>query len=193
MHVVEKRQLLSAEEINRTLQRLAHEIVEKSGGASDLALVGIRRRGVPLAARMADLMRGFAGTTVPVGILDITLYRDDLSTIGPQPVVQSTNIDFAVDDRDLVVVDDVLYTGRTIRAAMNGLFDLGRPRRIRLCVLIDRGHRELPVEASFIGRTVETSDTEIVEVRLREVDTQERVVLVDRVPESAGERSGGRA
>ncbi len=193
MRVVEKRQLLSAEEINRTLQRLAHEIVEKSGGAKDLALVGIRRRGVPLAARMAELMSGFAGTTVPVGTLDITLYRDDLSTIGPQPVVQSTNIDFAVDDRDLVVVDDVLYTGRTIRAAMNGLFDLGRPKRIRLCVLIDRGHRELPVEASFVGRTVQTSDTEIVEVRLREVDSEERVVLVDRVAESAGERAGGRA
>ena len=193
MRVVEKRQLLSAEEINRTLQRLAHEIVEKSGGAKDLALVGIRRRGVPLAQRMADLMRSFAGTTVPVGILDITLYRDDLSTIGPQPVVQSTSIDFNVDDRDLVVVDDVLYTGRTIRAAMNGLFDLGRPKRIRLCVLIDRGHRELPVEASFVGRKVETSDTEIVEVRLREVDSEERVVLVDRVAESAGERAGGRA
>jgi pyrimidine operon attenuation protein/uracil phosphoribosyltransferase len=193
MRVVEKRQLLSAEEINRTLQRLAHEIVEKSGGAKDLALVGIRRRGVPLATRMAELMRGFAGTTVPVGTLDITLYRDDLSTVGPQPVVQSTNIDFGVDDRDLVVVDDVLYTGRTIRAAMNGLFDLGRPKRIRLCVLIDRGHRELPVEASFVGRTVQTSDTEIVEVRLREVDSEERVVLVDRVPESAGERSGGGA
>jgi pyrimidine operon attenuation protein/uracil phosphoribosyltransferase len=192
MRVVEKRQLLSAEEINRTLQRLAHEIVEKSGGAQDLALVGIRRRGVPLAQRMAELIRGFAGTTVPVGILDITLYRDDLSTIGPQPVVQATNIDFTVDDRDLVVVDDVLYTGRTIRAAMNGLFDLGRPKRIRLCVLIDRGHRELPVEASFVGRTVETSDTEIVEVRLREVDSEERVVLVDRVAESAGERAGGR-
>lgn len=193
MRVVEKRQLLSAEEINRTLQRLAHEIVEKSGGAKDLALVGIRRRGVPLAQRMAEMMRGFAGTTVPVGTLDITLYRDDLSTIGPQPVVQSTNIDFNVDDRDLVIVDDVLYTGRTIRAAMNGLFDLGRPKRIRLCVLIDRGHRELPVEASFVGRTVETSDTEIVEVRLREVDSEERVVLVDRVSESAGERAGGRA
>jgi pyrimidine operon attenuation protein/uracil phosphoribosyltransferase len=192
MHVVEKRQLLSAKEINRTLQRLAHEIVEKSGGAEDLALVGIRRRGVPLAQRMTELMRGFAGTTVPVGTLDITLYRDDLSTIGPQPVLQSTNIEFAVDDRDLVVVDDVLYTGRTIRAAMNGLFDLGRPKRIRLCVLIDRGHRELPVEASFVGRTVETSDTEIVEVRLREVDSEERVVLVDRVAESAGERAGGR-
>jgi pyrimidine operon attenuation protein/uracil phosphoribosyltransferase len=191
MHVVEKRQLLSAKEINRTLQRLAHEIVEKSGGAEDLALVGIRRRGVPLAQRMTELMRGFAGTTVPVGTLDITLYRDDLSTIGPQPVLQSTNIEFAVDDRDLVVVDDVLYTGRTIRAAMNGLFDLGRPKRIRLCVLIDRGHRELPVEASFVGRTVETSDTEIVEVRLREVDSEERVVLVDRVAESAGERAGG--
>ena len=108
-------------------------------------------------------------------------------------MVQSTNIDFGVDDRDLVVVDDVLYTGRTIRAAMNGLFDLGRPKRIRLCVLIDRGHRELPVEASFVGRTVETSDTEIVEVRLREVDSEERVVLVDRVDESAGERAGGRA
>jgi pyrimidine operon attenuation protein/uracil phosphoribosyltransferase len=116
-----------------------------------------------------------------VGTLDITLYRDDLSTVAQQPVVQSTEISFPVDDRDLVVVDDVLYTGRTIRAAMNGLFDLGRPRRIRLCVLIDRGHREMPIEASFIGQTIQTSDTEIVEVHLREVDGDERVVLVDRV------------
>jgi pyrimidine operon attenuation protein/uracil phosphoribosyltransferase len=181
MRVVEKRQLLSAEEISRTLNRLAHEIVEKSGGAKDLALIGIRRRGVPISERLAKAIRGFAHVDVPVGTLDITLYRDDLSTIGSQPVVQSTDINFAVDDRDLVVVDDVLYTGRTIRAAMNGLFDLGRPRRIRLCVLIDRGHRELPVEASFIGRNVETSDTEIVEVRLQEVDGEDRVVLVDRV------------
>ena len=131
--------------------------------------------------RLAKQIRGFANADVPVGTLDITLYRDDLSTVGPQPVVQSTQIDFPVDNQDLVIVDDVLYTGRTIRAAMNGLFDLGRPRRIRLCVLIDRGHRELPVEASFIGRTVQTSDTEIVEVRLQEIDGEERVVLVDRV------------
>ena len=118
---------------------------------------------------------------IPVGTLDITLYRDDLSTVASQPVVQSTEIPFPVDNRDLIVVDDVLYTGRTIRAAMNGLFDLGRPSRIRLCVLIDRGHRELPVEASFIGRNIQTSDTEIIEVRLKEIDGEERVMLVDRV------------
>jgi pyrimidine operon attenuation protein/uracil phosphoribosyltransferase len=182
MRVVEKRQLLSAQEIDRTLQRVAHEIVEKSAGAKDLALIGIRRRGVPLAQRLAKSIRTFTQIDVPVGTLDITLYRDDLSTVGAQPVVQSTDIDFPVDNRDLVVVDDVLYTGRTIRAAMNGLFDLGRPKRIRLCVLIDRGHRELPVEATFIGNTVQTSDTEIVEVRLQEIDNEERVMLVDRVP-----------
>jgi pyrimidine operon attenuation protein/uracil phosphoribosyltransferase len=182
MRVVEKRQLLSAAEISRSLQRLAHEILEKSAGANDVALIGVRRRGVPLAERLAKLIRGFAQAEIPVGTLDITLYRDDLSTIGSQPVVQSTDIHFPVDGRDLVIVDDVLYTGRTIRAAMNGLFDLGRPKRVRLCVLIDRGHRELPIEATFIGRTVETSDTEIVEVRLQEVDGEERVMLVDRVP-----------
>jgi pyrimidine operon attenuation protein / uracil phosphoribosyltransferase len=181
MRVVEKRQLLSGEEISRTLNRLAHEIVEKSGGAKDLALIGVRRRGIPLAQRISAIIRESLHISVPVGTLDITLYRDDLSTVGPQPVVHSSEIEFGVDGRDLVVVDDVLYTGRTMRAAMNGLFDLGRPRRIRLCVLIDRGHRELPIEASFIGRTVETSDTEIVEVRLHEIDKEERVMLVDRV------------
>lgn len=163
------------------MNRLAHEIVEKSGGTRDLALIGVRRRGVPLAERLSSIIRGFSHAEIPVGILDITLYRDDLSTVGPQPVVQSTEISFPVDDRDLVVVDDVLYTGRTMRAAMNGLFDLGRPRRIRLCVMIDRGHRELPIEATFVGRTVQTSDTEIVEVRLEEIDKEERVMLVDRV------------
>lgn len=181
MRIIEKRQLMSADEIRRTLERLAHEIVEKTGGAKDLALIGVRRRGIPLAERLARSVRGSSKADVPVGTLDITLYRDDLSTVATQPVVQSSEVSFAVDDRDLLLVDDVLYTGRTVRAAMNGLFDLGRPRRVRLCVLIDRGHRELPVEASFIGRTVETSDSEIVEVRLHEIDKEERVVVMDRV------------
>jgi pyrimidine operon attenuation protein / uracil phosphoribosyltransferase len=181
MRVVEKKQLLSATEIDRTLQRLAHEIVEKSAGTTDLVLIGVRRRGVPLSQRLAKTIQGFANVDVPVGTLDITLYRDDLSTVAPQPIVQSTEIPFGVDGRDIVLVDDVLYTGRTIRAAMNGLFDLGRPKRVRLCVLIDRGHRELPIEATFVGRNVQTADTEIIEVRLKEVDGEERVMLVDRV------------
>jgi pyrimidine operon attenuation protein/uracil phosphoribosyltransferase len=125
-------------------------------------------------------MRGIDGVDVPVGTLDITLYRDDLSKVAPQAVLQSSDITFGVDGMDLVLVDDVLYTGRTIRAAMNGLFDLGRPQRVSLCVLIDRGHREMPIEAQFVGRTVQTSETEIIEVRLREIDNEERVVLVDR-------------
>jgi pyrimidine operon attenuation protein/uracil phosphoribosyltransferase len=182
MRIIEKTQLMTATEIDRTVQRLAHEIVEKSGGTSNLALIGIRRRGVPLAKRIAQAMRGIDGVDVPVGILDITLYRDDLSKVAPQAVLQSSDIPFTVDDKDLVLVDDVLYTGRTIRAAMNGLFDLGRPKRVRLCVLIERGHRELPIEASFVGRGVQTSDTEIIEVRLNEIDQEERVMLVERVP-----------
>jgi pyrimidine operon attenuation protein/uracil phosphoribosyltransferase len=182
MRIVEKTQLMTATEIDRTVQRLAHEIVEKSGGTANLALIGIRRRGVPLAKRIALAMRGIDGVDVPVGILDITLYRDDLSKVAAQPVLQSSDITFPVDDKDLVLVDDVLFTGRTIRAAMNGLFDLGRPKRVRLCVLIERGHRELPIEATFVGRGVQTSDTEIIEVRLNEIDKEERVVLVERVP-----------
>jgi pyrimidine operon attenuation protein/uracil phosphoribosyltransferase len=182
MRNVEKTQLMTATEIDRTVQRLAHEIVEKSGGTANLGLIGIRRRGVPLAKRIAQAMRGIDGVDVPVGTLDITLYRDDLSKVAPQPVLQSSDIPFGVDDKDLVLVDDVLYTGRTIRAAMNGLFDLGRPKRIRLCVLIERGHRELPIEASFVGRGVQTADNEIIEVRLNEIDQEERVMLVERVP-----------
>lgn len=181
MRIVEKAQLMSSPEIDRTLQRLAHEIVEKTGGTRHLALIGIRRRGVPLASRIAQAMRGIDGVDVPVGTLDITLYRDDLSKVAPQAVLQSSDIPFAVDNMELVLVDDVLYTGRTIRAAMNGLFDLGRPKRVTLCVLIDRGHREMPIEAEYVGRTVQTSTTEIIEVRLREIDHEDRVVLVDRV------------
>ena len=181
MRMVEKSQLMTATEIDRTLQRLAHEIVEKSGGTANLALIGVRRRGVPLANRIAQAMRGIDGVDVPVGTLDITLYRDDLSKIAAHAILQSSEIPFSVDDKDLVLIDDVLYTGRTVRAAMNGLFDLGRPKRVRLCVLIDRGHRELPVEASFVGRSVQTSDTEIIEVRLNEIDREERVMLLERV------------
>src|SRR5215468_5598746 len=164
MRIVEKSQLMSAAEIDRTLQRLAHQIVEKSGGTKSLALIGIRRRGVPLAQRVARAMRGIDGVDVPVGTLDITLYRDDLSKVAPQAVLQFSDIPFGDDGMDLVLFDDVLYTGRTIRAAMNGLFDLGRPRRISLCVLIDRGHREMPIEAQYIVHLVQTSDTEIIEV-----------------------------
>jgi pyrimidine operon attenuation protein/uracil phosphoribosyltransferase len=181
MRVVEKSQLMSATEIDRTLQRVAHEIVERSGGTQNLALIGVRRRGVPLASRIAHAMREIDRVEVPVGTLDITLYRDDLSKVAAHPVIQSSDINFSVDDKDLILVDDVLYTGRTARAAMNALFDLGRPRSLRLCVLIDRGHREMPIEASFIGRMVQTSNTEIIEVKLREIDEDERVILVDRV------------
>ncbi|HEV2386630.1 MAG TPA: bifunctional pyr operon transcriptional regulator/uracil phosphoribosyltransferase PyrR [Candidatus Acidoferrales bacterium] len=181
MRVVDKTQLMSATEFDRTLQRLAHEIVEKTPQLEALVLVGIRRRGVPLARRLARHIEAILGRAVEVGSLDITLYRDDLSTVAQQPVVQASDIP-SVDDRDIVLVDDVLYTGRTTRAAMNGLFDLGRPRRVRLCVMIDRGHRELPIEASFIGRVVQTSATEIIEVRMQEIDQEERVMLVDRVP-----------
>src|SRR6202051_1275397 len=161
MRIVEKTQLMTATEIDRTVQRPAHESWEKSGGTANLALIGIRRRGVPLAQRIAQSMRGIDGVDVPVGTLDITLYRDDLSKVASHAVLQSSDISFGVDNMDLVLVDDVLYTGRTIRAAMNGLFDLGRPKRIRLCVLIDRGHREMPIEATFIGSSVQTRDTAI--------------------------------
>lgn len=181
MRVVEKNQLMSATEIDRTLQRLAHEIVEKSGGTANLALIGIRRRGVPLAHRIAHSMNGIEHVEIPVGTLDITLYRDDLSKIASQPVLHSSEISFPVDDKDVLLVDDVLYTGRTARAAMNGLFDLGRPSRVRMLVLIDRGHRELPIEASFVGRSIQTSASEIVEVRLHEIDREDRVMLVERV------------
>jgi len=180
MRVVKKRQLLSAAEIDHTLQRLAHEIVEKSGGTKNVALIGVRRRGVPLAQRLAKNINAFHKVEIPVGTLDITLYRDDLSTVAAHPVVQSTEIPFVVDNQDLVLVDDVLYTGRTARAAMNGLFDLGRPKRVRMCVLIDRGHRELPIEATYVGKHIPTSSREIIEVKFQEVDATEQVLLVER-------------
>ena len=176
----EKAQLMSASEIERTLVRLVHEIIEKNNGATDLGLVGIRRRGVFLAQRLGAMIQRIEKTPVPVGSLDITLYRDDLSTVGPKPVVQKSEIGIPITGKNIILVDDVLYTGRTTRAAMDALFSHGRPKRVQLCVLIDRGHRELPVEAQFVGRRVQTTLDEIIEVQLRELDEAERVLLVER-------------
>jgi len=176
----EKAQLMSASEIDRTLVRLAHEVLEKTKDLDQLAFIGIRRRGVPLAQRLARKIEALENRKIPAGILDINLYRDDLTTVDIKPVVSSTDIPFPVQGKDVVLVDDVLYTGRTVRAALDALFDHGRPSRVRLLVLIDRGHRELPIEARFIGRIVETSDMEIIEVKFQEVDGVEKVLLVER-------------
>ncbi len=176
----EKAQLMSASEIERTLVRLAHEIIEKNNGIGDLGLVGVRRRGVPLAQRLGKMIERIEKAPISVGTLDITLYRDDLSTLGPKPVVQKSEIGFEITDRTIILIDDVLYTGRTARAAMDALFDHGRPRLVQLCVLIDRGHRELPIEAMYVGRRVQTTAREIIEVKLREVDDAEKVLLVER-------------
>jgi len=171
---------MSASEIERTLVRLVHEIIEKNNGAADLGLVGIRRRGVFLAQRLGQMIQRIEKTPVPVGTLDISLYRDDLSTVAPKPVVQKTEIGFPITGKNIVLVDDVLYTGRTGRAALDALFSQGRPKQVQLCVLIDRGHRELPIEATFVGRKVQTTSQEIIEVQLRELDDAEKVLLVER-------------
>jgi len=176
-----KGRLMSASEIERTLVRLAHEIVEKSNGSEDLALVGIKRRGIPLAERLGKLISAIEKHSVDTGVLDIQFYRDDLSTADVRPVVTEGAIGFDVEGRDVVLCDDVLYTGRTIRAALDSLFDHGRPRRVQLAVLIDRGHRELPIEATYVGKYVPTSSREIIEVKFREVDNDEQVLLVERV------------
>jgi pyrimidine operon attenuation protein / uracil phosphoribosyltransferase len=177
----EKSQILSASEIERTLVRLAHEIVEKNNGVANLGLVGIMRRGVPLAQRLAKILGRIEKIEVPVGTLDITFYRDDLSAIGHRPEVKKSAMEFDIHDKNIILVDDVLYTGRTTRAAMDALFDHGRPRRIQLCVLIDRGHRELPIEAAFVGRTIHTTDNEIIELKLLETDGSDKVLLMERV------------
>jgi len=177
----EKGRLMSASEIERTLVRLAHEIVEKNNGSENLGLVGIKRRGVPLAQRLGAMIEKIEKHPVDVGVLDISFYRDDLSTSGPRPLVTPGTIGFDVTGRDIILMDDVLYTGRTIRAALDALFDHGRPKSVQLLALIDRGHRELPIEATFTGRSIPTSSREIIEVKLNEVDGQEQVLLVERV------------
>jgi pyrimidine operon attenuation protein/uracil phosphoribosyltransferase len=169
--------VMDADRLARSLTRMAHEILERNRGAEDLALVGIRARGVPLAARLAAHLREFAGVDVPTGALDITLYRDDLMRhpVGPQPVIRRTEIPFSIDNRLILLVDDVLYTGRTIRAALDALIDFGRPSAIQLVALVDRGHRELPIRADYVGRNIPTSRQQSVQVRLKEIDGRDEV------------------
>jgi pyrimidine operon attenuation protein / uracil phosphoribosyltransferase len=171
--------VMDADRIARTLTRIAHEIVERNKGVDGLALVGIRTRGVPLARRVARTLKEITGGDVPTGALDITLYRDDLMrhAVGPQPVVRRTEITFSIDDRKIILVDDVLYTGRTIRAALDALIDFGRPKAIQLTCLVDRGHRELPIKADYVGKNLPTSLRESVQVKLQEIDGTDEVIL----------------
>jgi pyrimidine operon attenuation protein/uracil phosphoribosyltransferase len=170
--------LMSSEEIARALVRIAHEVVEKNRGARDIVLVGVRTRGVPLAQRLAAIIRDFEGIAVPVGALDIGLHRDDISYQESKPAVQSTDIPTDITDKQVILVDDVLYTGRSIRAAMDALVDLGRPRTIQLAVLVDRGHRELPIRADYVGRNIPSSRDEKIQVQVEEIDAIDRVTIV---------------
>jgi pyrimidine operon attenuation protein/uracil phosphoribosyltransferase len=174
-----KAMLMDASQMNRALSRIAHEIIERNKGVEHVALVGIRRRGVPLAHRLADRLREFEGKEVPVGILDITLYRDDLTELSSVPVIHKSEVNFKLPGKVVILVDDVLYTGRTVRAALDALLDIGRPNAIQLAVLVDRGHRELPIRADFVGKNVPTSRKEVVEVHMSEVDGEDFVALYD--------------
>jgi len=178
------RRIMTADEVRRATVRISHEIIEKHGGTDGLALVGIQRRGVPLARRIAAAIREHEGVDLPVGALDITFYRDDLSLVAQQPIVKGTDLRFDLNGSTVVLVDDVLYTGRTIRAAMDALVDFGRPHAIRLAVLVDRGHRELPIRADHVGKNVPTSREEVVKVKLEEVDGEDGVDL-ERAPSPA--------
>lgn len=185
INLTEKTRIMDAARMNRALARLASEIVEDNHGAKDLYLVGIRRRGVPIAEKLVEKISELEGAPPIFGILDITLYRDDLSTVGANPIVNRTELDVDIEDKNIILVDDVLYTGRTIRAALDQLMDFGRPRKVQLAVLIDRGreHRELPIQADFIGRTVPTKRSEIIKVMLKEFDDVEAVGIFERPTE----------
>ena len=178
-HAQRSRRLLDARQMDRVMRRMAGEILERNHGAGDLILVGIRTRGVPLAEALADEIGRLEGVEVPRGILDITLYRDDLSVIGPQPIVRPTSLQEPIDDKVVVLCDDVLFTGRTVRAALDALIDYGRPKAVRLAVLVDRGHRELPIRADFIGKNVPTRSDDSVRVALTEVDGEDAVLVED--------------
>lgn len=174
------KQLLSGEDIKRILQRLTHQILEQNPSLSGIALVGIQTRGVYLAKRIQEIIYGLRNVEAPLGELDITLYRDDLTAIGPKPVVKETKIKFDITDKQIILIDDVLYTGRTIRAALDEIMDFGRPKKVELLVLVDRGHRELPIRADFVGKNIPTSGKEMVEVKLSEIDGQDQVVVVKK-------------
>lgn len=177
MNLRQKAVIADGDELRRVILRIAHEIVERNKGTQDIALIGIRRRGVPLAERIREAIKGIDGVLVPLGVLDITLYRDDLRTISPQPLVRSTELPFEVEDRVLVLVDDVLFTGRTVRAALEALMHYGRPQSIQLAVLVDRGHRELPIRADYVGKNVPTSQKENVTVHLKETDDEDKIFI----------------
>ena len=177
INMTDKAIIMDDQAIKRALTRVAHEIVERNKGVGDVVLVGIRTRGVPLAQRIAGEIKRIEGVDLPVGILDITLYRDDLSTLAYQPIVHETQISFSINDKKIVLVDDVLFTGRTVRAALDALIDIGRPASIQLAVLIDRGHRELPIRADYVGKNVPTSSKEIVSVQLTATDESEQVII----------------
>jgi pyrimidine operon attenuation protein/uracil phosphoribosyltransferase len=181
--------VMDADKIDRALTRIAHEILERHRDVEDLVLVGIRTRGVPLARRLQGKIAQIEGKEIPLGILDITLYRDDLTTVGPHAVLKETKIHFPIDGRKIILVDDVLFTGRTIRAALDGLMDFGRPQSIQLAVLVDRGHRELPIRADYVGKNVPTNLDEMVQVRLNEEDGHDEVLLLRR-PEKKPARKG---
>jgi pyrimidine operon attenuation protein / uracil phosphoribosyltransferase len=177
MNIRTKARVMDADDLRRAITRIAHEILERNSGTDNLAIIGIQTRGAHLARRIAEAIRGIEGTGIPVGVLDITLYRDDLQTIAEQPVVNESDIPFDVQGRTIVLVDDVLYTGRTVRAALDEIIDFGRPKAVHLAVIVDRGHRELPIRADYVGKNVPTSATEIVAVRMTEKDGADEVVI----------------
>lgn len=180
-NIVKKNVIMDSEAIRRALVRIAHEIIEKNKGVEDVVIVGIRTRGVPLAQRIAAEINAIENCEMTVGMLDITLYRDDLSTLGYNPVVHGTDINFELSGKHVVLVDDVLYTGRTIRAALDAVIDMGRPKTIQLAVLVDRGHKELPIRADYVGKNVPTSQKETIEVVLNEIDGTDEVYIGERV------------
>ena len=177
MNFVEKTQIMDEDAMRRAITRIAHEIIEKNKGTAELALIGVRRRGVPLAERLAKRIFEIEGVNIPTGVLDITLYRDDLTTLAYQPVLHKTEVPFDITNKKIILVDDVLYTGRTARAALDAIIDLGRPQFIQLAVLVDRGHRELPIRADYVGKNVPSSKKEIVAVNVLELDGEDRVII----------------